>query len=218
MGFCVKRLVDVVVGSLLAVLSAPIVLITAVVVALSLRTWPVFMHERVGRGGRPFKFIKLRTLPRYAPKYASKYQVTRLPVPRACRWLRAMHLDELPQLWLVVTGRMSLVGPRPEMAFLLQQMDQDFVRRRTNVRPGCTGLWQISSASQGLIGEHPEYDDFYLRHQSLGLDAWILARTALVLVRGPRGKVVLSAGDLAKWQDEEAPIRSSDRQLHPVET
>jgi lipopolysaccharide/colanic/teichoic acid biosynthesis glycosyltransferase len=98
-------------------------------------------------------------------------------IPRLARVLRAKHLDELPQLFLVVAGKMSLVGPRPEMAHLHEATEPTFAAARTTVRPGCTGLWQLSPAGAGLIGEAPEYDLFYLRYASLGLDLWILWRT-----------------------------------------
>src|SRR3954447_6314226 len=106
----VRRLVDVVLGTVLALVTLPFVLLTAIAAAVALRTWPFFVQERVGLDGRTFRFVKLRTLPRAAPKYVDKYSVQTMDLPNICRWLRAMHLDELPQLWLVITGRMSLVG------------------------------------------------------------------------------------------------------------
>jgi lipopolysaccharide/colanic/teichoic acid biosynthesis glycosyltransferase len=79
---------------------------------------------------------------------------------------------------------MSLVGPRPEMPGLHAQLGPDFAKMRTQVRPGCTGLWQISERCDHLIGEAPEYDAFYLTHRSLRLDAWILWRTLVMVARG----------------------------------
>src|SRR3954468_15525527 len=107
----VRRLVDVVLGTVLALVTLPFVLRTAIAAAIALRSWPFFVQERVGLDGRTFRFVKLRTLPRGAPRYLDKYSVQAMEIPGICRWLRNMHLDELPQLWLVITGRMALVGP-----------------------------------------------------------------------------------------------------------
>ncbi len=215
----VKRLIDVVVGVCLAVLTLPVVLVTAVIVAVALRSWPFFVQERIGRGGRPFSFVKLRTLPTSTPRYAAKYDVQTLRTPAVCRWLRSFHLDELPQLWLVFTGRMSLVGPRPEMAFLHARLDPDFARSRTAVRPGCTGLWQISVRCQNLILEHPEYDEYYLANRSVSLDLWILSRTALLLLPGREGRL-LTDSELPGWSNtgHVAAQAAPESPLQPAET
>ena len=116
------------------------------------------------------------------------------------QFLRKFHLDELPQLWLVVWGTMSLVGPRPEMPSLAATFDPDFVAERMTVKPGCTGLWQISTASAGLIGEAPEYDLLYIRSESIRLDLWVLARTASeMLGRAP----LTSIDDVPVWATTE---------------
>jgi lipopolysaccharide/colanic/teichoic acid biosynthesis glycosyltransferase len=91
--------------------------------------------------------------------------------------LRRSHLDELPQLWSVAKGDMSIVGPRPEMPSLSSKYPVDFVKVRTSVRPGITGAWQISEALAGLIYEAPEYDREYVASASPKLDIWILWRT-----------------------------------------
>ena len=176
-----KRAMDIVVGSILAVLVIPMVLLLAVGVAITLRTNPFFVQQRVGRGGRRIPILKLRTLPPTAPRYACKYDLDEVITPRFTRALRRLHLDELPQLFLVPFGYMSLVGPRPEMAFMHADADPAFLAERTGVRPGCTGLWQISEAADGLIWEAPEYDRFYLRRSSATLDIWIMWRTALLV-------------------------------------
>src|SRR3954447_14250682 len=113
-----KRTFDVTVAATLLILTLPVIVLCAFVSLVSLRAWPFFTQTRVGRGGRSFRFVKIRTLPRNAPKYACKYDLAGLRVPRGTLLLRELHLDELPQLALVILGRMSLVGPRPEMAQL----------------------------------------------------------------------------------------------------
>lgn len=174
-----RRVFDLSVSIALALATLPVLLVAVIGSAISLRAWPFFCQERIGRHGAPFRFVKVRTLPPSAPAYADKYQLDQHTIPPFCRLLRALHLDELPQLYLVMAGRMSLVGPRPEMRVLHDQMPAGFATERTSVRPGCTGLWQISESCTGLIGAAPEYDRFYLRHRTLRLDTWVVVRTAL---------------------------------------
>lgn len=186
-----KRGVDLLAGSVLALLAVPVVAALAVVLAWSLRCWPFFVQERVGLHGRTFRLWKLRTLPRAAPANAHKYAIRAVTTTPLARFLRRTHLDELPQLLLVPFGPMTLVGPRPEMTTLHRAGEPEFARARTSVRPGCTGLWQISVEQHRLIWEAPQYDLFYLRHAGLRLDAWVLARSVL-MVLGLRPTVTLA--------------------------
>lgn len=180
-----KRALDLLVGVPLAFLSLPIVAVAAVVSALALRANPFFVHERVGWCGRPFRVVKVRTLPTTTGAYVDKFALDAERIPRATALLRTLHLDELPQLWLVVAGSMSLVGPRPEMRVLHDDFDPAFAELRCRVRPGLTGLWQISPHCVGLIGQRPEYDRIYLEMRSWRLDVWIAFRTVLkILGRG----------------------------------
>jgi lipopolysaccharide/colanic/teichoic acid biosynthesis glycosyltransferase len=191
-----KRFVDLVLGTALAILASPLIVVFAVASAVVLRAWPFFVQERVGIRGKPFRIVKLRTLPRSAPSHAHKFVIAGIPLPRFASFLRSTHLDELPQLFLVSRGVMSLVGPRPEMIFLHETGDDEFARRRVSVRPGCTGLWQISRAATGLIWEAAEYDIFYVEHACLRLDLWILVRTVLGIF--PSGRVI-SLHDVPGW-------------------
>lgn len=183
-----KRTFDLVVGSLLAVAVVPVVVVLAVHSAISFRAWPFFVQDRLGRDGRTFRILKLRSLPVSTPRYADKHQLVGISTTRLGRFLRAHHLDELPQLFLVPLGKMSLVGPRPEMPTLTATSDADFVALRSQVRPGCTGLWQVGAHSHLLIAEAPEYDLFYIHHRGFGLDLWILWRTVLMFL--PRNRLV----------------------------
>src|SRR5205823_7969722 len=153
-----KRVVDILIGSALAVCALPMIVVLAIGCAISLRTWPFFVQWRVGKNGKLFRMPKLRTLPRSAPAAVDKYELGGVPMPRFCRILRRLHLDELPQLLMVPMGWMSLVGPRPEMPQLLDRYPSEFAAARLQVRPGCTGLWQVSESSTKLIYETPEYD------------------------------------------------------------
>jgi lipopolysaccharide/colanic/teichoic acid biosynthesis glycosyltransferase len=177
----VKRTIDVVVALALVLLTLPVMIVAAVGIAVSLRTSPFFSHTRIGLHGKPFRMVKFRTLPATAPAYAGKYEIREINAPWFCRTLRALHLDELPQLFLVLSGAMSLVGPRPEMSHLYDEFDPGFAALRVSVRPGCTGLWQVSDRCDRMIHEHPEFDEWYLEHRSVRVDLWILARSVLVM-------------------------------------
>lgn len=177
-----KRLFDICAAGLLCLLATPLIAGLALGSAIALRSWPLFVQDRIGRHGRHFRFVKIRTMPPTAPRYGLKPQMNDLPLPRFCRFLRDHHLDELPQLFLVVSGRMSLVGPRPKMPDEHEPVDEHYAQARTQVRQGCTCLWQVGVATAGLPSDSPEYDFWYLRHGSLRLDVWILWHTALKVV------------------------------------
>lgn len=181
-----KRLLDLVAGVVLSILTLPIIAVLCVGSALAFRSWPIFRQQRVGLDGREFTFFKIRSLPPRVPEDIDKYRLQEHPSSRWGRFIRASHLDEFPQAWLLLTGRMSLVGPRPEMPSLSDTYDPRFVAARVQVRPGITGPWQISPHSAGLIGESPTYDLWYLGHASVTLDLWIVWRTFLGLFGGRR--------------------------------
>ena len=201
-----KRAADILTAAVLVVLTLPIVLVAAIGSAIVLRAWPFFVQRRVGWDGMAFRFVKIRTLPTSTPTYMLKNELHLEEIPRFARGLRLLKFDELPQLFLVLTGRMSLVGPRPEMTHFHDLLEPDFARERTWIRPGCTGLWQISYGCTGLLGESPEYDRFYLRHKRLRLDLWILWRTALMML-GKRELVGLD--DIPSWAATPEPDPSS---------
>jgi lipopolysaccharide/colanic/teichoic acid biosynthesis glycosyltransferase len=192
-----RRLVlDIVIGGTLLVLTFPVAVVLSIGSTISLRAWPIFTQDRLGRGGVPFRFAKIRSLPPDAPRYADKYAIQDVPRTRFGTFLRTSHLDELPQLALVVVGRMSLVGPRPEMASVAATFDPAFMEARSCLRPGCTGLWQVSEAADRLIGEAPEYDLYYVEHSCIRLDLWILWRTALQLIPSVGG---VTLEQVPKW-------------------
>jgi lipopolysaccharide/colanic/teichoic acid biosynthesis glycosyltransferase len=178
------------------VISLPITLILAAISWYKYRQVPFFHQPRVGHGGREFTFWKVRTLPKMAPDTADKYQLQALDLPGFAQFLRNHHLDELPQLWLVIAGKMSLVGPRPEMPTLSASFDPAFVAERVSIKPGCTGLWQISIASRGLIGEAHEWDMHYVQHSTLRLDLWIMFRTVRMMIRLCE---VAKVSDIPRW-------------------
>ena len=172
-----KRALDVAVALPLAVLTLPVLVVMCAVSAAVFRANPLFTQDRIGRDGSRFRFVKLRSLSPVVPADIDKYALAAQPLSPWGRFVRSTHLDELPQLWSVLSGRMSLVGPRPELPAIAATFDPEFVRRRTLVRPGVTGLWQVGDGAAGLIGESPEFDDLYLRAASFRLDLWTLVRT-----------------------------------------
>jgi len=183
-----KRALDLV-GSLVAmVLSAPVVALLAVLIKLESRG-PVFYRSvRIGRGGRPFVFLKLRSMVKDADRTRQHlshmnecdgpvFKIERDPrVTRIGRFLRTTSLDELPQFYNVLVGDMSLVGPRPPIPEEVAQYEP-WQLRRLDVRPGITCLWQISGRSRIGFQEWMRLDLEYIRHQSLSLDLKILVRT-----------------------------------------
>jgi len=173
-----KRCFDVLAAAFLTVVTAPIWIIAAIVIPLESPGPVFFEQERIGLGGRPFRLLKFRSMWRDTNPYAFSPVGDRdARITRSGRVLRMLGLDELPQLLNVMRGDMSLVGPRPEMPFIVEQYTAH-QRQRLEAKPGITGPWQISADRHAAIHENLEYDLYYLRHQSLALDALILLETA----------------------------------------
>lgn len=191
-----RRTVDILLSATLLAAVLPLLLVVVLVSAVALRAWPFFTQDRVGEGGELFRFLKVRTLRPEVPGYVDKHQLDVDRIPAVCRLMRRLHVDELPQLLLVLRGRMSLVGPRPELACLHEELPPAFAELRTSVPPGCTGLWQISESCTDLIGAAPEYDRFYLEHRSWRLDLFVLVRTALQMLNIGR---CVTLADIPQW-------------------
>jgi len=176
-----KRALDVVGAAVALIATAPLMLW----VAARLRSQgvaPLFRQQRIGRGGRPFRMVKFRTLHPEADPDAVAPRSRRDPrITPYGAWLRVSSIDELPQLWNVLKGEMSLVGPRPEMSFIVEQYDE-WQRRRLTVKPGITGLWQILGRKDLPMHENLQYDFYYIRNRSLALDLSILVRTVGVVL------------------------------------
>ena len=171
-----KRLVDLLVGGVLLVITAPL---TAVIALLTrvLDGPPAFFRQmRSGRGGRPFAMAKIRTMrPPEPHETGPEHDEARLT--HLGRILRATSLDELPTFWHVVRGQMSLVGPRPlPVAYLQRYSDEQ--ARRLEVRPGVTGWAQVNGRNETSWRERLAMDVWYVDHQSMALDLRILAQTA----------------------------------------
>ena len=189
-----KRAIDTVTSILLLVLLAPVFVAVAVAVKRSSPGPVLFRQERVGQHGRTFQFLKFRTMVADADARLDGlidenesdgllFKVHEDPrITATGRYLRRMSLDELPQLWNVLRGDMSLVGPRP-LPVDAEEFEGD-ARRRLRVRPGITGLWQVSGRSDLAWEETVALDMHYVDHWSLALDLSIIARTPMTVLRG----------------------------------
>jgi lipopolysaccharide/colanic/teichoic acid biosynthesis glycosyltransferase len=165
-------------------LLSPVFILLALLVKLNSKGPVIFLQKRVGLNGKRFLFYKFRSMYMDAPVYAVTPQSGRdTRITPIGRFLRRTSLDELPQLWSVFKGQMSLVGPRPEMPFIVAKYN-DLQRQRLNVKPGITGLWQISADRKNAIHENMDYDIYYINNQSFLLDVVILLRTVWSCVRG----------------------------------
>ena len=191
-----KRAADVLGSVVLLVFAVPLGLVAAVVSTVTFRAPPFFVQERIGRGGRPFRLVKVRTLAPETPSQLEKSQLVDHEPPAACRALRSHHVDELPQLLQVLSGHMSLVGPRPEMPALHDRLTPEATAARSGVRPGLTGLWQVSTAVRGLISDDPSYDLFYARWRTGRMDLWILWRTLAITLGG---RPITSVDEVPRW-------------------
>ena len=185
-----KRALDLAIGGPLLVAALPTLILAAFVIALTEGGTVIFWQKRVGQAGREFWFPKLRSMYIGAEDLQDAlrdqndhgesitFKMRQDPrVTRIGKLLRMLSIDELPQLWCVLTGTMSLVGPRPPVpGEVLQYTPKQ--RRRLDVKPGITGLWQVSGRSTIPFDRQIALDLEYIDRQSLACDLWILARTA----------------------------------------
>lgn len=197
-GVVMRRIVDLLLGSLLLIVTAPL-LAAAALAVLTGSGRPVFFgHRRVGRAGQPFRCWKLRTMrvdaeraleeqPALRERYVSNgYKLPNGDDPRITRegrWLRRTYLDELPQLLNVLNGTMSLVGPRPVVTEELEQFgpEKDELLRE---KPGLFGEWVSRGPDRPAYPERARIEIQYLRNRTLGRDLWILARSIPAVLKG----------------------------------
>ena len=179
-----KRGIDIAVSSLLIVLLSPFLALIAFLIRMSLPGPALFVQKRVGRNGELFDMYKFRSM--YMSALAYEVSPTHSSDPRITslgRFLRRMSLDELPQLMNVFLGKMLLVGPRPEMPFIVERYTVE-QRRRLELLPGITGLWQLSADRAFPIHENMEYNLSYRRNRNFFVDVAILIHTAVFAARG----------------------------------
>ena len=192
----VKRLFDVAAVLSASLVVGPLILFLALLVAAD-GSNPFYWNERVGRRGRNFRMLKLRTMVPDADKmledYLSRNAEARLEwnstqklktdprITRIGRFLRKTSLDELPQLWNVLTGDMSLVGPRPMMP---SQRPLYHGLAYYSLRPGITGIWQVSDRNESAFSKRAEYDSAYDEKLTFRMDMWLLWSTVRVVLKG----------------------------------
>jgi exopolysaccharide biosynthesis polyprenyl glycosylphosphotransferase len=195
----VKRAFDIVAASAAFVALAPLLLLIALAIRLDDHGPVFFRQRRVGKDGRVFMMLKFRTMAPDTEQYGDalieglsiedavhqlKHKSVEMYVTRIGRRLRTVSLDELPQLLNVLRGDMGLVGPRPMPEYEAEALDPWQQRARHSVRPGITGLWQVSGRSSLSWDERVQLDCVYTRHWSVTTDLRIIARTIAVVLRG----------------------------------
>ena len=196
-----KRMIDLSVGLLALLLSLPLALLTAGAIYLADPGPVLFSHYRRGQYGKPVRIWKLRSMyldsetrltrlltqdPLAASEWAEKHKLSRDPrvLPYIGHFIRRHSIDELPQLWAVVTGELSLVGPRVFLDYDLAIYTANELALRQSVPPGLTGLWQVTIRSHGTNSDKVRYDLAYVRYWSIWMDLDILYRTLGVVIGG----------------------------------
>ncbi|MHC5066208.1 MAG: exopolysaccharide biosynthesis polyprenyl glycosylphosphotransferase, partial [Planctomycetota bacterium] len=187
----VKRVIDIVVSGLGLVLSIPLCILAAILIMLESRGGVLFRQERVGQDGVNFQLLKFRTMNIGAEKESGPVWASTNDsrVTRVGRILRILRIDEIPQMWNVLRGDMSFVGPRPERPFFVQDLQEDlpFYPLRLTVKPGITGWAQVNhhySASVEDALEKLRYDLYYIKNMSPLFDINIILRTVGVILFG----------------------------------
>jgi lipopolysaccharide/colanic/teichoic acid biosynthesis glycosyltransferase len=184
-GDSLNRALDVAGASLGLALTSPLLAVAAVAIKAEDRGPVLYRQKRVGRDGTEFELLKLRTMEVGAEQRGAGYAVDAGDprITRVGRLLRRVSLDELPQLWNVVRGEMSLVGPRPTLAYQVERYTPR-QRRRLEVKPGITGWAQVNGRARLPWDDRIELDVWYVEHRSTWLDVKILARTPRALLGG----------------------------------
>jgi lipopolysaccharide/colanic/teichoic acid biosynthesis glycosyltransferase len=184
-GNALTRALDVVVASIALLLSAPLLAVAVVAIRLDSRGAAVYRQRRVGKDGRVFEMLKLRTMVQGSDPVGVGTVVTRDDprVTRVGRLLRRFSLDEVPNLINVLRGEMSIVGPRPTIEAQVADYTP-YQRRRLEVKPGITGWAQVQGRAGIPWEERIELDVWYVDHRSLALDLRILGRTFVLLATG----------------------------------
>lgn len=179
-----KRPFDIIAGLLLVVLLSPILIVTALLVKLTSRGPVFFSQDRTGKDGVTIRPLKFRTMrPDRQPDPKELVPLEHPEITAVGRVLRRLKIDELPQLFNVLAGDMSLVGPRPTLPDQTQKYDA-FQWRRQLVRPGLAGLAQVNSSAARSWDERIQYDVYYVAHHGFWMDMGILLKTIAVVLLG----------------------------------
>lgn len=185
-----KRLLDLIFAIIIGICTLPLMLLAAIIVKLESKGPIFFIQERIGEGNKKFNIVKFRSMTTDAekngPQWASKND------NRVTRWgkiMRATRIDELPQLWNVLKGEMSFVGPRPEREYFIQQLEKEipYYNLRHTVKPGLTGWAQVMYPYGASIEDayrKLQYDLYYIKHHDVIFDIKVLLKTVTIVVFG----------------------------------
>jgi lipopolysaccharide/colanic/teichoic acid biosynthesis glycosyltransferase len=181
----VNRLADVAISGVSLVLASPLLALAALAAKLEDRGPVLYRQTRVGKNGEDFELLKLRTMVVGAERIGKGFAVDQGDprITKVGRLLRRTSMDELPQLWNVLRGDMSVIGPRPTLRYQVEQYDEG-QRRRLEVKPGLTGWAQVHGRASLPWSERIELDVWYVDHRSPRLDLEILVKTPAALFRG----------------------------------
>lgn len=183
----IKRGFDIVFSAAGIVLAAPVILLFSALIVLETPGSPFYKQERVGKDGKKFDLVKLRSMRKDAEKLGAQWAQTNDPrVTRVGHIIRRTRIDELPQLFSVLKGDMSLIGPRPERPYFTEKFDREIpgFKQRLMVRPGLTGLAQVSGGYDLMPQEKLVYDLDYIQRLSPALELMIALKTVHVLLTG----------------------------------
>jgi lipopolysaccharide/colanic/teichoic acid biosynthesis glycosyltransferase len=181
----IRRALDILVAGTALLLSSPLLAVAMAAIRIESRGHPIYRQRRIGKDGRPFDVLKLRTMVEGAEHIGAGLRID-ADDPRITRvgtLLRRTSLDELPNLVNVLRGDMSLIGPRPTLPHQVEVYDER-QRGRLAIRPGITGWAQVNGRASLPWSQRIELDLYYIEHRSLRLDAEILLRTIRLLLRG----------------------------------
>ena len=185
-----KRLLDLFFAMLIGIFAAPVIILAAIIVKLESKGPIFFIQERIGEGNKKFNIVKFRSMTidaeKDGPQWASKNDNR---VTKFGKIMRATRIDELPQLWNVLRGEMSFVGPRPEREFFIQQLEKEipYYNLRHTVKPGLTGWAQVMypyGASVEDAYRKLQYDLYYIKHHSIPFDVKVLLKTVTIVIFG----------------------------------
>lgn len=183
----IKRGFDIVFSAVGIVLAAPVILLFSALIVLETPGSPFYKQERVGKDGKTFGLVKLRSMRCDAEKLGAQWAQANDPrVTRVGHIIRRTRIDELPQLFSVLKGDMSLIGPRPERPYFTEKFDREIpgFKQRLMVRPGLTGLAQVSGGYDLMPQEKLVYDLDYIQRLSPALELMIALKTVRVLLTG----------------------------------
>ncbi|MBU7320064.1 sugar transferase [Paenibacillus oleatilyticus] len=180
----VKTAIDLILSIALILLLLPVLIMVAILIKLESEGPVVFKQHRIGKGGKPFVIYKFRSMYTHVAREGRSPENDQDPrITKVGRFIRKTSLDELPQLFNILKGDMSFIGPRPEQKSIVEQYYTDTENGRFSIKPGITGLWQISEDRKKPIHENLHHDLYYIKRASFWLDIKIIFGTLRVMIK-----------------------------------